>query len=157
MKKNISKHHEVSNAHSAEFQRIVNQKTKYLGQLNAAAKNWNKKVIEADSTEEYSTLLEIKIKELSTSFEEVVKVLAKSQSSSRAWKLKFEAAKTALASLKLQNKKQQHTYSGKTPLLFQPLRSRKEEKPWTFSLPPGRDSKTAYIPNLINRNSELLL
>ncbi len=85
----IPKRLTFTNFHSTRFQQIVNHLSNHIGDLSSSAKRWNQKALEV-SEKEFGEMLQSRLKEISSSFDECLQVLAEEQRSSRQWRLKFE-------------------------------------------------------------------
>lgn len=146
----------ITDSHSKDFQILATKITNYIGQLNKTAKSWNKKVLEADSVEEYAVLLQTKLTDISHSFEEVLQVLAESQSLARSWRLRYEKLQalskyTEAAPAKLNEQHVQPDLFHAAPLQ---KKSPKSTKSWTVAAPASKMSKVCYVPSPINRVTE---
>lgn len=96
---NTSKRITTNNFHSIKFQALVNRLSTYIRDLSSSAQEWNRKVLESESIEQFSSLLQAKLIEVSNAYDECLQVLAEEQCTSRQWRLKYEALEKKLQKL----------------------------------------------------------
>ena len=101
--------------------------------------------------EEYAVLLQTKLTDMSHSFEEVLQVLAESQSLARSWRLRYEKLFASSAPTKVTDQHVQPDLFHADPLQkISPIST----KSWTIAAPTTKMSKACYIPSPINRVAE---